>query len=258
VKPVFWLARLYLLGSLRRQVHLATMFLAVVVFALPHYVSAFSLGLNAFERVSKDFGLSLIGVFGVAMAVLLGSTSLPREVGTRALYPLLARPVSRSQFLAAHMLALVVLLGASLLTLGSSLCLSLSLMTRAFDPGLFLAVFGSFLESMVVAAVCLAFSVKCSPALAGTIGGAVVLIGNLSGAFIRFFLVEDRDSVVSATLAKLIKGVVPNLSLFSFKEPAVHDIAIAGSYVLAVTYYALIWVVLLLSLAQIGWRRVDL
>ncbi len=255
---VFWLARLYLLGSLRRQVHFATLFLAVVLFALPHYISAFSLGLNAFERVSKDFGLTLIGFFGVAMAVLLGSTSLPREVSTRALYPLLARPVTRGQFLAAHMLALVVLLAGSLLTLGCSLSLSLTLMTRDFDPALFLAVYGSFLEAVVVAAVCLTFSVKCSPALAGTIGGAVVVIGNMSGAFIRFFLVEDRDSVVSATLAKMVKALVPNLSLFSLKEPAVHDIAVAGGYHLAIGYYALIWVVLLLLLAQIGWRKADL
>jgi Cu-processing system permease protein len=252
------LARLYLLGNLRRQVHLGTLLLAAILFVLPHYVNAFSLGLNAFERVAKDFGISLISFFGVAMAIMLGSTSVPRDVTSRALYPVLARPLSRGAFLNAHFLAVLAVLAASLLFLTVTLGLSLGLMTGRPDSSLFLAGHGAFLQAAVVAAVCLAFSVRCSPALAGTIGGATFLIGNLSGAFIRFFLVEDRDSIISAGLAKGLKALTPNLSLFSLKDPVVHQLSLPAGYTAAVTYHALIWVLLLLSLAQLAFQRQDL
>jgi ABC-type transport system involved in multi-copper enzyme maturation permease subunit len=258
MRVVLHLSRLYLLGSIRRQVHLATLFLAVILFMLPAYVNAFSLGLNAFERVAKDFGLTLIGYFGIAMAIMLGSSSVPKDLETRALYPVLARPISRGGYLTAHFLSIMAMLAASMLFLGVCFSISLGVMARSFDPDLFLAIYGSYLQAVIVAAVCLAFSVKCSPPLAGTIGAAVYLIGSLSLAFIRFFLVEDRNSAVAAALAKILKAVIPNLTVFSLKDPMVHNLPIPPGYMGAISYYAVVWVVLLLLLGRLAFQRVDL
>lgn len=252
------LSKLYLLGSLRRQVHLGTILVAILLLLLPSYVNTFSLGLGAYQRVSKDFGLTIITLFGVAMAILLGSTSVPRELSNKAVYSLLARPLSRGSYLAAHLLALMALLAISLLLLGTSLTAALSYLDRSFDPSVLIGTYGAFLQTAVLAAVCLAFSVKCSPPLAGTVGAATFLIGNISPAFIRFFLVEDRDSIFAAALAKALKAVVPNLSLFNIKDPMVHGLALPHGYLLSVSYYAAIWVFLVLAVAHFIFRRVDL
>ncbi len=255
---IFHLSRLYLLSSIRRQVHLATLFLAVVLFMLPAYVNAFSLGLDAFERVAKDFGLSLINLFALGMALLLGSTSIPQDLDSRAIYPILARPVSRWGYILAHYLALAAMLAGSLTFLGLVFTSALGLMTKSFDFSLVIPIYGTFLQACIVAAVCMLFSLRASPALAGTIGAAVFLIGNLSEAFIRFFLVEDRGSTLSLLLAKGLKALFPNLTLFVLKDPAVHQIALPAGYLLAVTYYALAWVALLLVLGKVLFERVDL
>lgn len=252
------LSRLYLLGSLRRQAHLAAGLVALALLFLPSYVNAFSLGLHGFERVAKDFGLTLMGLFSVAMAVLLGSTTVQRDLTSRALYPVLARPLSRGAYLGAHYLALLLLLAGSLLTQAAALCAGLAWLTRSFDASVLVASYGIFLQAAVLGAVCLTFSIRCSPPLAGTIGVASFLIGNLSGAFIRFFLVEDRDSVVSAALARGLKAIVPNLSLLDLKDPAVHHLTLPAGYLPAISYYSLVWVVLLLLLAQLTFRRLDL
>jgi ABC-type transport system involved in multi-copper enzyme maturation permease subunit len=252
------LSWLYLLAGLRRKVHMATLFVGLLLLALPSYINAFSLGVNAFERVSKDFGLTLIGLFGVGMAILLGSSSVPGDLQSRSIYPILARPIPRSGYLAAHLLSLTFLLGGCMLFLGCCLTASLGLKSGSFDGGVLIGVYGAFLQAVVVGAVCLTFSVVCSPALAGTIGSAVFLVGNMSGVFIRFFLVEDRDSAVSATLAKTLKGVLPNLTLFNIKDPVVHQIPLPSGYLLSISYYAVIWVVLLLALARLAFQRVDL
>lgn len=252
------LSRLYLLGSLRRQMHLAALLVALALLFLPSYVNAFSLGLNGFERVAKDFGLTGMSMFSVAMAVLLGCTTVQRDLTSRALYPLLARPLSRGSYLGGHYLALLYLLAGSLLLQSAALCAGLAWLTHKFDSSILLAAYGAFLQAAVLGAVCLAFSIRCSPPLAGTIGVATFLIGNLSGAFIRFFLVEDRDSVVSATLARGLKAIIPNLSLLDLKDPAVHHLSLPPGYLPAISYYTGIWVVLLLLLAQLVFRRLDL
>ena len=252
------LSRLFLLGSLRRQAHVATVVLGVVLLCLPSYVSAFSLGINAFERVSKDFGLTMIGLFGAGMAVMLGSTSLPRDLESRAIYPLLARPVSRGGYLMGHFLALAGLLALSHLFLAGCLMLALAIKKGEPDPSVMLAVYGCYLQAIVIGAVCLTFSAVCSPALTGTIGAATWILGNLSGAFVRFFLIEDRDSGHSALLARSLKGLTPNLTLFDIKDPAVHQLPLPAGYLASISYYAAVWVVVLLLLARVALLRRDL
>lgn len=258
MRTILQLSKLYLLASMRKQVHLATLFLAVILFMLPAYVNAFSLGLNAFVRVAEDFGLTLIGYFGIAMAIALGSSSVPKDRETRALYPILARPLSRGGYLLAHYLAALTILAGSLIFLGVCFSLAMAAMTRSLDLGLFTAIYGSFLQAAVVLAVCLAFSVRCSPPLAGTIGAAVFLIGSLSVAFIRFFLVEDRGSTFSASLARGLKAALPDLTVFALKDPMVHHLPIPSGYLFAITAYGILWVIVLLLGGYLAFKEVDL
>ena len=258
MRAILALTQLYFLGSVRRQVHLATLFLGVILLMLPAYINAFSLGVNAFERVSKDFGLTLINYFGVGMAILLASSSIPKDLESRSLYPILARPLNRSQYIVSHFLAVTMLLGCSFTFLGICSSISITAMTRTVDLSIFVAIFSSFLLSSVVSSICMAVSTVASPALAGTVGAFVFLVGSLPGAFIRFFLVEDRESQFSAGLATAFKSALPNLSVFSLKDPIVHQIAFHPAYLGAVTSYALVWVACALTAASILFGRRDL
>ena len=235
------LAKLYFLGSMRRQAHLATLFLAVVLLMLPAYVNTFSLGLNAFERVSKDFGLTLITYFSVGMTLLLSSTSVPRDIESRSVHPILARPIYRAEYILAHLLAIWGLLFWSLLFLAVALIVALAGLTHSLDLSLLLAVGSLFLQLSIVASLTVALSTVSSPALAGTAGAFIYLVGSLPAAFIRFFLVEDRGGGISSNLASFIKAALPNLSLFNLKEAVVHDISFNWLYIPSIALYALIW-----------------
>jgi ABC-type transport system involved in multi-copper enzyme maturation permease subunit len=253
MKAVTALGRLYLLGCLRRQAHLATLFLGVILFMLPAYVNAFSMGSGAIERVSKDFGLTLITYFTVAMALLLGSTSLPADLETRSLYPVLARPVSRGAFLVAHFLAIGAMLAGSAVFLCLCLMLSTGLMIRQFDPTLLIALYGAVLQSAVIAAFCLFASVRLRPAAAGVLGGLLFLVGNLSADFVRLMLPSGPS-----LLASIVKASVPELSAFALKEPVIHQVAVPFSYLSGMTVYGLGWIGLLLALARVSFEEVDL
>jgi Cu-processing system permease protein len=50
-------------------------------------------------RVLGDLGVAFLSTFGVVVAVVLGATSLYREIDLKTIYPILARPISRGQYL---------------------------------------------------------------------------------------------------------------------------------------------------------------
>lgn len=258
MKRTLVLAKLFFLGCLRRQAHLATLFLAVILLMLPAYVNSFSLGMNAFERVSKDFGLTLITYFTVGMTLLLASTSIPRDLESRSVYPILARPIFRIEYILAHLLAVLYLLFWSLLFLSGALTVALAGLSHSLDLSIFVAVGTLYLQLAILAALTIAISTVASPALAGTAGAFVYLVGSLPAAFIRFFLVEDRNSAISSNLASALKAVLPNLSLFNLKEAVVHQIEFNWLYLPSLLCYALIWIAGFVLLGAILFGKKDL
>jgi Cu-processing system permease protein len=83
--------------SLRARILLG---LAGVAFAVAFYalvVGTFTLD-NA-PRVMSDLGSASISIFGVAVAIIVSSTSLHRELEQKTLFPILARPIRRGEYL---------------------------------------------------------------------------------------------------------------------------------------------------------------
>lgn len=252
------LTKLYFLGCLRRQAHLSTLFLGAILLMLPAYVNAFSLGISAFERVSKDFGLTLITYFGVGMTLLLASSSIPKDLENRSIYPILARPINRLEYILGHLMAILLLIALSLLILGSCLTVSVAGLSRTVDFQIFIALLALFGQLSIVASLTVAVSTVASPALAGTVGAFVYLIGSLPGAFIRFFLLEDRGSEFSSMLATALKAVLPNLSIFQLKDAVVHNIEYSSAYLPSICLYAMLWVLIALTLSAMLFGRKDL
>jgi len=55
--------------------------------------------LNQEEKVMQDFGLMIISVFGILIAVFIGIGLLYKELDKRTIYTVLSKPISRAQFL---------------------------------------------------------------------------------------------------------------------------------------------------------------
>jgi len=85
----------------------------LVLFAVLLISSSYLLGqLTAGQdvKIVKDLGLSATAVFGLFIAVFIGIGLVSKEVERRSIYPLLAKPVSRPQFIAGKYAGLVLTL----------------------------------------------------------------------------------------------------------------------------------------------------
>jgi len=257
VRAIWEIGRLQLLENLRRQVHLVTIFMAFLMLALPAYVNTFSMGLQAFEVAAKDFGLTLLSYYGVAMALMLGSSVVPRDIERKTIYPLLARPVARVSYLAGQFLGTSILLVGSMFLLATALALGIAGLS-SFDATIYAAALGYSLECTVLVAACLCFSTLASPPLAGVMGFFLYVVGGLSTAFTQFFLREDRDNDTLANLVDGSKNFLPNFQVFRLKYPVVHNIPIDPAYHGYEFIYAMGWVALFLMLAGIRFEKRDL
>jgi Cu-processing system permease protein len=90
--------------------------LAGVAFAVAFYaliVGAYTL--KHAPRVVSDLGSASISLFSVAVAVIIGATSLHRELEQKTLFPILARPLGRSEYLVGKYLGTLLTIGVFLL-----------------------------------------------------------------------------------------------------------------------------------------------
>jgi hypothetical protein len=85
------------------------------LFALALCTAAYSLVVGAYTsknamRVVSDLGSASISLYGVIVAVVLGATSLYRELELKTIFPILARPIGRGEYLVGKYIGTVLTL----------------------------------------------------------------------------------------------------------------------------------------------------
>lgn len=108
------------------------------LFALALCTAAYSLVVGAYTaknamRVVSDLGSASVSLYGVIVAVVLGATSLYRELELKTIFPILARPIRRGEYLVGKYLGTVLTLAVFIAANAGVLLLALGQMSgRSF------------------------------------------------------------------------------------------------------------------------------
>src|SRR4051812_5066008 len=97
--------------------------LAIATAGYSLVVGAFAL--NSTLRVVSDLGAASISIYGIVVAVVLGATSLYRELELKTIFPILARPIRRSEYLVGKFFGTVLTLAVFIAANSGVLLLSL-------------------------------------------------------------------------------------------------------------------------------------
>jgi ABC-type transport system involved in multi-copper enzyme maturation permease subunit len=207
------------------------------------------------EKIIKDVGLTAMDVFGTLIAVFIGVGLVNKEMERRSLYPLLAKPLSRSEFFLGKFagLALTLLVNVAVMTLG--LYAALLLAGRGLGwAGIAKGVYAIYLGVLLVVALSMFFSTLTSSALAAVGTVAVLVAGRFSD------VIRNMREVVAAPgwLVSALYYVVPNFRNFDFKNQVAYGDPVSASALLAVTLYAIVYTGLLLGGGLLAFRVRDL
>jgi ABC-type transport system involved in multi-copper enzyme maturation permease subunit len=219
-------------------------------------------------KIIKDLGLAATSVFGLFIAIFIGIGLVSKEVERRSIYALLAKPVSRSQFIAGKYAGLVLTLAVNVAVMTVALYAVLGYMdwmenpeakkaweAPAMDPALLLAVALIFLELMLITAIALFFSTFSSPILSAALTFGLYVAGHFNADLKNF----DRvvESPAAARLARGVYHVLPDLSAFDIKLEVVHGLPVAAGYLASTALYGGAYIAALLLAATFIFSRRD-
>jgi ABC-type transport system involved in multi-copper enzyme maturation permease subunit len=207
------------------------------------------------EKILKDIGLASMDIFGVLIAVFIGTGLVSKEIERRSLYPLLAKPLSRGEFYLGKFagLSFTLLVNLSVMLLG--LLLTLGITGRGLDPSLLTAAYPIYLGLLLVVAFAMLFSsTTTSPALASVLTVVLVVVGRYADV-IRGM--RDVLPGVPQQLVRVMFALVPNFQNFDFKNQVAYGEAVRADVLGWVTAYAAVWILTVLGLGLASFRSRD-
>jgi ABC-type transport system involved in multi-copper enzyme maturation permease subunit len=230
----------------------------IVVFALIMIVGGLWLGsisLGEQGRMMMDFGLVAVTFFGLIVAVFVAAGLVRKEVEKRTVFVLFSKPVSRLAFIAGKFLGLCGTMAAVLAGMGLFLFLLVWVVAGNASGMLLVAVLMIYAQLLAVMAVTILFSTLGSAVLASVLGICVFVAGQLSHNVLS--LTRLGENVLTEALSWLIYVIIPNFSAVDVKAGVVGESTLAWGEIALWTAYMLAYVVVVLALAALVFRRKE-
>ncbi len=206
-------------------------------------------------KIIKDVGLASISVFGVLMAVLIGTSLVYKEIDKKTIFTLLAKPLNRAEFILGKFFGLVLTL--LVMTAGMSLIFLAIVYLHTFriEWPMLVAIAYIFLELVLITAVAILFSSFSTPILSSIFSLAFYLIGHLSWGL--ELLIKKMHAGAGRTVARVLYTFLPDLENFNFKTEVVHGLPIPTGIFLTSLLYGVFYTAFILGLAILVFRRRD-
>lgn len=208
-------------------------------------------------RVMQDFGLAIINLLLVLVALMIGSSAVHKEIDKRTAYVVLSKPIARWQFLVGKWLGLAAVLAVLTGAMGAAFYGLLWVASRHLDPIFAPAIGLMYLESLVVAAMALLFGCLTSPTLTSVYVLGLYLVGHNSDALLHF---DERGTAPAymRVIAHVLYYVIPNLSMLGIKNQVVYGHGITLAAGLWALVYAVAVMAALLTLSTLAFARREI
>jgi Cu-processing system permease protein len=230
----------------------------IVVFALIMIVGGLWLGsisLGQQGRMMKDFGLVAVTFFGLIVAVFVAASLVHKEVEKRTVFVLFSKPVSRPAFITGKFLGLCGTMAVVLAGMGVFLFLIVWVVAGNPSGMVLVAVAMIYVQLIAIMAVTIFFSTLGSAILASVLGICVFVAGQLSHNVLS--LTRLGHNVLTEALSWVVYVVIPNLSAVDVKAGVVGETTLSWGQIAIWTAYLLAYVVVVLALATLVFRRKE-
>lgn len=230
--------------AVRRRIVLAVLFFAgVLVFAIPLLPSY---GTGVIGAVYREFGLALVFAASLVLTLSLAANRVPGEVERRTVYNVVAKPVSRWEYVVGTWLGVVAVM--AVVTAAFVIVLQVLGILRYGQPmwQLWEGGLAVWCEMGVVAAFAVAVSCAAGP--------VVVVVAALTFEFVG----HSRDAVLGEAGGGVLRALYPSLDPFNIVNPVAHANGVGPAYLGSMLVSFAGWAVLLLLVGSLAFRRRDL
>lgn len=241
--------------SVRRK-NLHTLFiLSAMVLACSSLFSFFNLGVQ--QKFLEDLSLAVISLFGMILAVVIAAGQFPAEWENKTIYPLLARPVSRGEFLLGKWLGTLLVVLVNLTVIGALFIFILWTKKFPIPRGLLDAMFLLYVQSVFMASLALFFSLFLSRGANISLSVILYFLGHVKSDYLGYLLTRT-ESATEKKIYQALYYALPNLENFNVKNLLAYNFELPLIYVLKTCAYSLGFSAIFLALAALLFRRKEL
>jgi ABC-type transport system involved in multi-copper enzyme maturation permease subunit len=239
--------------NLRDKILYNLLFFAVLLIGVSILLA--DLSIMEHHKLVTDIGLAAINLVGVIIAIFVGIGLVSKEIERRTVYTIMARPISRVQFLLGKYLGLSLTLVVNMAVMLAVFFLTLQVYHAPVHLALFQSIELIFVELLLVTALALFFSTFSSATLSAIMTLGLYVVGHLTTDLKGLAETSTND-----TLKAVITGVYylcPNLEFLNIKGQATVGQAVSLTYQGLATTYGLLYAAMVLVGACLIIQRRD-
>jgi ABC-type transport system involved in multi-copper enzyme maturation permease subunit len=239
--------------SIRDKVLYVLLFFAAVTIFGSKALGWISIGQDI--KIVKDISLSATSIFGILIAIFVGTSLIYKEIDKRTLYTILSQPMHRYEFIVGKYLGLIALLGLVTVVMTVVSTIYILLLGGDLHVTFYLAILLIYAKLMLITAFAVLMSSMTSPILGAIIVFSVAVFGHATEVFRD--LPPQFDGTAAKSMLEIVYYIVPNLSNFDIAREAANGVDVSGTYVLWVLAYGTMYTITLLILAALAFQEKD-
>lgn len=253
-------------GFIRDRLVQILLAFALLIFLVVPALSLFSM--RQVQELSVTLSLSAISAILLLLTVILGSSSVWRDLDRRYLASILGLPISRTSYILGKFGAIVVFILAGSVVLGLVASAGIALLSAQYPSEtpvrwvqIWVAVLSDGVKCVLVAAVAILFSsLSTSFYLPFVATLAIYFCGSASQTVFEYVTgaYGKNLSALSRSIVTSVYYLLPNFSAFDFKIQAVYAVPIGIRDIGYTVGYFFIYTAIILMLAVWAFNRREL
>lgn len=266
MKPLLSLAIITFKEGIRSRAMYGISIFALLLMIVNILIS--SMMMQEVGKVAVDMALSTVSFVGLLLVFFVGINLVAKDLERKTIYMVLARPISRQQYIWGKFAGIVALIVVSVIILGLFAATSIVILKIGY-PTFFprfswlmmlLSLSLTTMSLVVVSAMSFLFASFSSTSFISLVLTIVSYFIGSSSSDVKALL-EIPNDIGARTSPVLINGVkavyyiFPNLSLFDIKTQAAHGLAVSSSYVFWVFLYGAVYSCIILLLASFIFKK---
>lgn len=240
--------------TLREQVLYLTLLFTLILVAAVNLLP--QLSASGEKKIILDVGMAAIEIVGLIVAVFVGTALVNKEIEKRTIFVLVAKPMSRADFILGKHLGVTAVL-ALLVGMMSAILIVIMTFAKISIPigTILVASFYIFWQLILLGAIAILFGTFTSSLVAALLTFATYLMGNFSKDLLALGEISKSESL--QTVTRIIYLILPDLSRANLKNeavygvlPALGDLVYSGIYILSYALLVLAIAILIFAKRQ--------
>lgn len=245
LKKINIIARYTFIEVIKSRIMISTVFLGILLIIVSFVGSEFTYGVP--ERVALDFGMGMLTLSAVGMAIFMGVGLISKEIEMRTAHMILSRPVQRWNFLIGRLIGMSSVLLLNIILLGFLTISFYLFLGGEFSSLLIWSLFFAFLESLIILLVVVLFSLVTNVTVS-VIYTIIVYFSGHAIAEVELLRFVENNKVYSILL-KFFGIIFPDLSKINIKQHLVYKTPLAFDYLCTASLYSIVYCITLVLIS---------